>query len=112
MGLKDKEKAYLEVSLSQLIGPKHRKNKNKKKKKKPMRGTGNLGTVDLRDILELRKFQKGETSSAGASSSAVAVGAVGVVAPSILGKYKWVSKAVGYANVGSSSLAAHELKRV
>ena len=64
-----------------------------------------MGTVASRNIPELSKFQEGETSSAGASSSAVAVR---VAAPF---KYKWVSKAVGYAVVGSLSLAACEQKR-
>ena len=44
----------------------------------------------------MRKFQVGETSSA---------------ASSILGKFEWVSKAMGCANVGSASAATGELKR-
>jgi hypothetical protein len=45
---------------------------------------------------------------AGALSSVVVVG---MTATSILGKYKWVNKAVGYADRGSSSSAACEQKR-
>jgi hypothetical protein len=45
---------------------------------------------------------------AGALSSVVVVG---MTATSILGKYKWVNKAVGYADRGSSSSAAREQKR-
>ena len=98
LGPKGKEKACSGV-FPQPNGPKPNNNKKKKKKKKPGRG---LQAVGLRGRLEMRKFQVGETSSAGALSSA---------ASSILGKFEWVSKVVGYVDVGSASAVACELER-
>jgi hypothetical protein len=53
--------------------------------------------VFLCGLPEQSKFQKGESSSTRASVSTVVVG---LEAPSILGKYEWVSKAVGCVEVG------------
>ena len=98
LGPKGKEKAC-RGDFSQPNGPKPKKHKNKKKKKKPDCDIQVAGSQGRPKML---KFQVGETSSAGASSLA---------APSILGKFEWVSKAVGWADVGSTSAAAGELKQ-
>jgi hypothetical protein len=63
--------------------------------------SGKLGTVASHGILELCKFQEGETSLAVA---------VGNATMSILGKYKWVSKAVGTVVTGSTTLATSDQK--
>jgi hypothetical protein len=62
--------------------------------------------VFLCGLPEQSKFQKGESSSTGASVSMVVVG---LEAPSIMGKYEWVSKAVGCVEVGFLSMVTGEL---
>jgi hypothetical protein len=84
-------------------GPQSRNiKKKKKKKKKPKCGLNKRETVPL-ELPESRKFHEGETSATGTLSSAEATGRA---APSILGKYKWVGKAMGSAGKGVSVSAS------